>query len=81
MPRGPPSHVGVLRGDADDLPEPERDDCQVVATQAQRRRAEDQAGEHRREDREWQHGPEVPGSRGADVSTPIVYAPMAKKAT
>jgi hypothetical protein len=43
----PAQPVGVVRRDADDLAEAERDDGQVVTAQAQCRCAEDEPGEHR----------------------------------
>ena len=55
MPPAVTEPLGVVGDQPDDLAEAERDDRQVVAAHPQRRRAEDDPGDHRGHDRDREH--------------------------
>src|SRR3972149_3685658 len=60
-PAGDPELVGVSKDVGDDLAEAERDDGEVVAAQAQRRPADDDAGDPGAPAPDQDHEPEVQG--------------------
>ena len=60
-PRGAADGFDVLDNDADDFAEAERDDGEIIAPQPQRRHADDQAGEGRRESADEQCAGEQDG--------------------